>query len=155
MTSPVLPPAPADPTSLASGDYTSAIILNRIFALLSNMITPLQNAAAAQADRLNFDSQWQKAYTDVMSQVPTFQESSGPFAPGSANNTTAQNQLSNLNTLNSNYIQDLQNRQSLVSDDAKALQSDVNQSNDAVNSQTSLGTAILQELGTLIQGMFQ
>ena len=48
----------------------------------------------------------------------------------------------------------MQSRQALVGDDAKALQSNVNQSNDAVTQQSNLGTAILQELSTLLSEIF-
>lgn len=155
MTSPVTPAAPADPTSLAVGNYTSTVILNRIFNLILTMITSLQNVAAAQANRLTFMGQWQSAYTDAMSQIHTFIKDGNPnqaFTDGSSASATRRDDL---NRLNSNFIQTMQNRQSVVSDDAKALQSNVNQSNDAVNQQSNLGTAILQELSTLLSAIFR
>jgi hypothetical protein len=151
--SPVTPAAPTDPTSLAIGDYTSTIILNRIFSLLVKMTTSLQNVAAAQAARLNFMSQWQSAYTDVMSQVHTFVKGDGlAFSSTSSSDATTRDDM---NRLNSNFIQTLQNRQSVVSDDAKALQSNISQSNDAVNQQLNLGVAILQELSGLLPAIFR
>ena len=155
MTSPVTPAAPVDPTSLAVGNYTSTIILNRIFLLILNMITSLQKTAAAQANRLTFMGQWQSSYTDAMSQIHTFVKDGNPlhaFTDGSSASATRRDDL---NRLNSNFIQTMQNRQSVVSDDAKALQSNVNQSNDAVNQQSNLGTAILQELSTLLSSIFR
>lgn len=153
MTTPVTPPAPPDPTSLAPANYTSTIILNRIFKLVLNMITSLQNVAAAQASRLKFMSSWQAAYTDAMSQVHTFIQGDGKaFSGTGSGDITARDDL---NRFNASLIQTMQNRQSIVSDDAKALQSNVNQSNDAVNQQSNLGTAILQELGTLLQSIFK
>lgn len=153
MTVPVTPAPPADPTSLQTGNYTSTIILNRIFKLLLTMITSLQNVAASQASRLKFMSQWQSAYTDAMSQIHTFiKGGGGAFSGTSSADATARDDL---NRLNANFTQTLQNRQSVVSDDAKALQSNVNQSNDAVNQQANLGTAILQELGTLLATIFK
>lgn len=153
MTTPVTPTPPVDTSSISSANYTSTIILNRIFSLVLNMITSLQNAAAAQANRLTFMSQWQSAYTDAMSQIHTFTKgSSGAFT---GNDSASAVHRDDMNRLNSNFIQTLQNRQSVVSDDAKALQSNVNQSNDAVNQQSNLGTAIIQELGTLLSAIFK
>jgi len=150
---PVTPPPPVDNTNLASADFTSTVILNRIFDLILTMITSLQNAAAAQANRLTFMSQWQSAYTDAMSQIHTFAQGDGlAFSSNDSSNAVHRNDM---NQLNSNYIQTLQNRQSVVSDDAKALQSNVDQSNDAVNQQSNLGTAIIQELGTLLSTIYQ
>lgn len=154
MTLPVLPPPPPDPTSLASANYTSTIILNRIFKLILGMISTLQNVAAAQAARLKFMSSWQSAYTDAMSQIHTFIKGDTAHAFGGTSSADATTR-DDLNRLNSSYTQTLQNRQSIVSDDAKALQSNVNQSNDAVNQQSNLGTAILQELGSLLQVLFK
>lgn len=153
MTTPVTPTPPPDSSSISSSNFTSTIILNRIFDLILNMITSLQDVAAAQAHRLTFMSQWQSAYTDAMSQIHTFVKGDGKAF--SANDSASAVSRDDMNRLNSNFIQTLQNRQSIVSDDAKALQSNVNQSNDAVNQQSNLGTAILQELGTLLSTIFK
>lgn len=140
-----------DATELTSGRFTQTGILNNIFELVLNMTTIMQSAAAAQAGRLTFMAKWQKAYTDVMSQVPTFTQGGTYFGGADPNTTTLRNSLNN--SL-SNLTQKLQNRQSVVSDDAKALQSNVNQTNDAVNAQSNLGTSIIQELSTLVGAIF-
>lgn len=151
MTQPVNFVPPGDPTELAPGHYTQSGILNDIFNQILQMTTSLQQVAAAQANRLNILTQWQKAYTDLMAQVPTFSEAGGAFHGSS---TSISKTRDDLNRLNAAFTQTLQNRQSVVSDDAKALQSSVNQSNDAVNQQSNLGTAILQELSTLLGTIF-
>jgi hypothetical protein len=153
MTQPVTPTYPADPTSLGSAGYTSTIILNDIFDLVVEMTTSLQNVAAAQAERLNFLTDWQKAYTDALAQVHTFIKNNGDSID--ANNSSEAQARDDLNRLNSNLIQTMQNRQSVVSDEAKALQSNVNQSNDAVNQQSNLGTAIIQELSSLLSAIYK
>lgn len=142
---------PYDPTSLSPGKYTESGILNNIFNEIINMTTTLQDAAASQANRLNILSTWQSAYTNAMSQVPSFTYTSGPFT---ASNTTNMNIRNDLNRIASAETQTMQNRQSVVSDDAKALQSNVNQSNDAVNAQSNLGTSIIQEMSTLLSSIF-
>jgi len=153
MTSPVLPPAPTDPTNLKSGNYTSTVILNRIFSLIIDITKALQNVAAAQAARLNFLSQWQSAYTDVMAQIHTFVKGDG-FAFSGTDSASATSR-DDMNRLNSNFLQTLQNRQSVVADDGKALQSNIAQSNDAVNQQLNLGIAVLQELSGLLPAIFR
>jgi len=153
MTTPVNSNVPVDTTSLAGGDYTSTIILNTVFNQLVNMLTPLQDSAAAQANRLTFLSNWQQAYTNLLGQLPTFIANDGTFISGTS--SADMNARDDLNKINANYTQTLQNRQSVVSDAAKSLQSVVSQSNDAVNQQSSLGTSIIQELSTLLSTVYQ
>lgn len=143
---------PVDPSSLAPANYSSTIILNNIFKLILKMTTSLQNAAAAQADRLSFYTQWQKAYTAALAQVHTFIKGNADTVGGGG--STFATARDDLNRLNATLTQTMQNRQSVVSDDAKALQSNVNQSNDAVNQQSNLGTAVIQELGTLLSSIY-
>ena len=153
MTLPVTPAPPPDPTSLRVGNYTSTIILNRIFSLIIDITKSLQNVAASQASRLKFMSQWQSAYTDAMAQIHTFVKGDGlAFSSTSSADATSRDDM---NRLNSNFIQTLQNRQSVVADDAKALQSNLTQSNDAVNQQLNLGIAILQQLSSLLPAIFK
>jgi len=150
---PVLPIPPADPTSLQYGNYTSTIILNRIFKLILGMLPSLQNAAASQASRLKFLSQWQAAYTDAMSQIHTFVKGDGKAFSGT--DDAAATARDDMNRYNSQLLTTLQNRQSVVGDDAKALQSNVSQSNDAVNQQSNLGTAIIQEMSSLLSAIYR
>lgn len=155
---PSSPPLPSlanveDKTSLASGNYVKVLILDQIFKLLIQMIGTLQNVAAAQAERLNFLSQWQKAYTDVMNQIHTFIKAGNDrISFGGSSNASQRNDL---NQLNSTYTQNLQNQRSVISDDAKALQSNVSQSNDAVNQQSNLATAIIQQMSTILGSIFR
>lgn len=150
MTGPVLPPAPPDTTRLAPGNFTSSVILNRIFKLIGSVLTTMQNVAAAQANRLTILSSWQSAYSSMMNQIHTFTAGNGDKGIDDPNNTTQTTTRGDLNKLNSSLIQTMQNRQSIVGDAAKALQSNVSQSNDAVNQQATVGTSILQDLNTLI-----
>lgn len=153
MTLIVQPPTPPhDPTNLTGSNLTSTIILNNILNLVIKMTSSLQAAAAAQAGRLQFMTAWQKAYTDAMNQIHTFVNGNNDFiGGGSSDNATSRDSL---NRFNSNMTQVMQNRQSVITDDAKALQSNVQQSNDAVNQQANLGTSILQDMSTLMGTMF-
>lgn len=148
----VNPVDPVDTTSLAPGKYTRTIILNRIFDLIRKMLATMQNVATVQADRLTFLTQWQKGYTDVMNQIKVFTKGDTTVASGIINDDTIRGDL---NRLNAQYTETLRNKRSVISDDAKALQSNVNQSNDAVNQQSSMGTSIMQTLSTLLSSIFR
>jgi dsDNA-specific endonuclease/ATPase MutS2 len=159
MTVPPVTPPPVtadnaiDETSLAPGNYVRTLILNDIFKLLIRVVTTLQSLATTQAERLTFLTQWQKAYTDLQNQIHTFVQGNGDGIQG--DNEDASNARSDLNRLNSTFTQQLQNQQSVVSDDAKALQSNVNQSNDAVNNLSNFTTSIIQELSTILGSIFR
>lgn len=146
-------PTAIDNTSLASGHYIKTLIMDRIFKLLIQMVNTLQGVAAAQAARLNFLTQWQKAYTDLQNQIHTFIQNNGDYISGGGSD--ASNARDDLNRVNSTYVQNLQNQNSVISDDAKALQSNVNQSNDAVNQQSDIATSILQEMTTILGTIFK
>ena len=149
MSGPITPVYSPGTSSISSADFGSVLILNKIFNLILSMISILQSVGASQASRLSLYSTWQKEYTDATAQIPTLVSGEYPFS------SISSDKRGDLNRVNSNAIATLQNRQSVVSDDAKALQSNVNQSNDAVNQQSNLGTAILQELNTLIGAIFK
>jgi len=139
-----------DPTSLSAGHFSETGILNNIFKEVMGMTHVLQSAAAAQANSLTVDTQWQQAYTARMGEVPTF-TGTGHFGGSSTSQISLRGQL---NQLNASYTQTLQNRQSVVSDNAKSLQSNVSQTNDAVNAQSNLGTAVLQNMATILSSMY-
>lgn len=145
------PVDPLDQTNLTTSNFhTGTEILNNIFNQLLNVTTSLQNVATAQAATLNIYTQIQQAYTQKLADVHTFVAGSTDFIGG----TDATSARSSLNQLNASYTTNLTNQQSIYSDDAKTLQSNVNQSNDAVSQQSNLGTSILQEMGTLLSSMF-
>lgn len=149
MTTPV---DPVDTTSLAPAKYNKTIILNRIFELILKMLGTMQNVATAQADRLTFLTQWQKGYTDKMNQVKVFLKDDSTV---STNLTADDTTRGNLNQLNSQLTEKLRNQSSIVSDESKATQGTVNQSNDAVNQQSTMGTSILQELSTILSSIYR
>lgn len=142
MTTPVSNTEETDPTSLASANYTSTNILSTTFNLLSDMLNSVQNVAAVQAEGLQFYTNWQTWYTTRMAEVPTL----GTTGVLGGNQTEA----GDANQENTTLIQTMQNRQSVVSDATKQIQTVVNQSEQAATSQADLGTTMLQELGTLL-----
>ncbi len=134
--------------------FCKTLILDRVFDLLVKMIGVLQNAAVAQSNRVNFLSEWQKSYTDAMDQVHSFATRNGDAYDNPDDDSDA-DLMSSLNRSNSIYTTTMQNRRSVVSDDAKSLQTTVNQTSDAVNNQSSLATSFLQELSTLLSTVFR
>lgn len=142
------------PTTLESADAHNTLILDRIFALVASMVGTMQTVTAAQASRLVLLSQWQKSYTDALSQMHTFLVGDGtPLGvglPSSADTRTALN-----DQINAPLREIAQNNRSIVSDDARALQSNVNQSNDSVTQQTDTATTIIQELSTMLSAIFR
>jgi len=141
------------PTSVDTSETKKTIILDDIFQLLIQLITSVQNCAAAQANRLTFLTQWQQAYTDLQNQVPTFTEGDGTsIGGGSDRDANARNEA---NKIGSTYTTQLQAWTNIVSDTAKSMQSSINQSNDAVNQQSDMATTFIQDLQTVINAIFK
>jgi hypothetical protein len=109
-------------------------VIDRILRLLIEMVDVIQRIAASQAERLTFLTSWQRAYTDLLSQIPVF---------------TNANVRDALNQKIEPFQESIRSQRSLVQDDSKAIQSVINQSQDAANQQTNIGTALLQQLSTI------
>lgn len=150
-------------SSLSSGGFQKTIILNQIFVLVASMLNTMQRVAAIQANRLQILTQWQQAFTNELSQIHVFLQSDGTTLadkPQTAGNTdpnaskkaTIRQELNN--NINSINQTNLQNQQSVIADDAKALQSNLNQSNDQVSQQANLGTTIIQDLQTILSAIY-
>lgn len=146
--------APESPTSLKPAKFGKVLILNRVFAALVDMTQALQQVAATQAERLDFLSKWQQAYTDEMNQVHVFAANNGDTVDDPSD-TAIGNFRSDMNQQNSTYTEEMRSNREIVSDDAKGLQSYVNQSNDAVQQQTNMATAIIQEFSTILAALYR
>lgn len=162
-----------DDTNNSWGNFGQPLTLNKIFKLLVLMVDVLQKTAAAQANRLNFLTAWQKAYTDEMNQIHAFVGGNGDASntptlkPGdpkinwtfggldSSGSKQATAMRQDLNTTNTTYTQQMQANSQVIANDAKQLQTQVNESNDAVQSQTDMATSILQQLSTILTSIYQ
>lgn len=138
---------PTDFTSLSSQNAKKTLIINDIYALIHSMVESIQKVAAAQATRLVLLTEWQKAYSDSLTMVPTFLQNE--YEKIDSGNRAA------MNTQGQQLIQNMQTQQALVGDDAKALQSNINQSNDAVSQQANMAQSLLQELNTILAAIFK
>ncbi len=140
--------------SVTTDQTKRVIVLNRIFNLLVLMIQILQDVAAAQAERLTFLSNWQKGYTDLISQIRTFTREDGTVI-GNDTSDEGSDLRSGLNQKMMNAREKLSAWRSVVGDEAKALQSRLNQSTDAVNQQANMATAIIQQLTTILAAIYK
>lgn len=138
--------------SSAYGNGDKAFILTRIFSLLVEMVESLQKVAASQSNRLLILGNWQKAYTELQNKIIYVTNQDGRVNADLGNNDDRRNDF---NTLNSTYTETIKARKSGVGDDAKNLQTQINQSTDAVNQQTSMATAILQQLAAIFGAIFK
>lgn len=131
--------------TLANNSASEVAVIDRILRLLIEMVGILQNISASQADRLTFLTNWQRAYTELLSDVPVFTTagSSGPLRVSEA-------VRDELNAKIGPYQENIRANRSLVQDDSKAMQSVINQSQDAANQQTNIGSSILQQLSTIV-----
>jgi hypothetical protein len=161
------------------GSGRKLAILDNIFLLIVQLIGTLQNVAAAQSQRLTFLSQWQSAYVSLQNQIHSFYKGNGDFVDGSGaksgdkvyspdwyvkgadsagcGDLTRSNNVRDAlnNTINANLTQVIQNNRGQVSDTAKAMQSTVNTTSDAVNQQSNMATTILQQLESLLNAIFK
>lgn len=148
-----VPPVP-DPgdSSIASANFNQTARIDQVFLQLVNLIGVLQSIAISQSERLNFLTAWQRAYTNLMNQVPVFTSTSSVFGGTS---TEEGNIRDEVNRVNSTYLEQLRSRNSIISDDAKSLNSNISQTNDMVTQFGNMATAFLQELSTILATIYR
>lgn len=148
----------AAPTTSSVGDSVKrAHIIDIVIQLIIKMIGTLQKVAAMQSDRLRVLTNWQSAYTDLQSQVPTFTQGDGTIFGRSdlTSKDEAQKARDQANNFNQTMTETIRSRRTTVQDDAKVLQSNINQSNDSANDQASTATALIQTLSTLLGAIYR
>lgn len=138
-----------DPTSLHPGKYLMGIIMSRVINLLIIMVKTMQKVAVEQSQKLSFFSQMQNANTAQMNSVHTFVlNNSDPTyisARGDEQNTNRQA----LNQSNSTYIEQIRANNNLIANTAKQIQTNVNQTQDAVNQQSNMLTSLIQQIRSI------
>lgn len=140
---------------LTDSYHYKTIILNQIYALIAAMIQSTQEVAAVQASRLTLLTQWQQAYSNSLAEIPTFTRidvNAGGSGASQSDWDTARGSLNSVT--NATFRNLLQTDQGIVGDAAKGLQSNINQSNDAVSQQASMATSIIQELQSILGVIF-
>jgi hypothetical protein len=129
------------------------LVIDRILRLLISMIDVLQRISAVQANRLSFLTEWQRAYTDQLTDVPQY--TAGDGTPLESNATHAKNWRSDVNSRMQSVTEKIRAWRGEVQDQAKALQSSINASQDAANQQTQMATSLLQQLSTILAQIFR
>lgn len=123
-------------------------IIFRLFRLVVDMIETIQNATAAMAERLSFFTKLQKAYTDLIGNIPKYTKDDIAIGVNNDNRDS-------INDTMGQATETMRSFRSLVTDDSKQLQSTVNQLNEGVNQQANLATAILQQMSGILQSIFR
>lgn len=151
---PYAPPIVSDDTtSLAAGDYTSTGIFERVYFALVSFITVLQSTAAAQAGRLQLLASWQAAYTNLAAQVPIFLQ--GDSSPFGGTGTDQGPIRSDVNQFNALLTESLRNKRTLITDDSNSMQTNINQTTNAVDNASNMATALNQELKTILASIYR
>lgn len=147
----------APTTSSVGQSFKKVVIIDQILRLIIQMIGTLQKVAAMQSDRLRILTLQQSAYTTMITQVPVFTQGDGSIF-GRTDLTSkeeAQKARDQANNYNQTLTETIRSRRTTVQDDAKTLQSNINQSNDSANDQASTATALLQTMSTLLGAIFR
>ena len=142
--------SPSQAVTSVGATTSKTMILNRIFALLVDMIESLQKVTSSQSDRLRVFTEWQTAYGALQNQVHYITKDDPNATLGDDDS-----RRSEYNSYNATLIETIKARKSAVGDDAKNLQTQINQSNDTVNQQVSMATSILQELANILSAIYK
>jgi hypothetical protein len=144
-----------DSSSLHPGKYLAGLILNRVYRLLSKMVESLQNTAVAQAERLEVMTDWQNAYNTKKSSIHSFVSNNTDPGYISGTDTSLNTKREDLNNVNSNYTEQMRANSNIISDDAKALQTVINQTQDAVNKASNMATSLVQQFSTILSAIYR
>lgn len=144
-------------TSSVGQSFKKVVILDQILRLIIKMIGTLQKVASMQSDRLRILTLQQSAYTTLLTQVPVFTQGDGTIfgTSGLTSKDDAQKARDQANNYNQTLTETIRSRRTTVQDDAKVLQSNLNQSNDSANDQASTATALLQTMSTLLGAIYR
>ncbi len=144
-----------DETSLHAGKYLLGLTLNRVYILLSRMIESMQNVAVAQSNRLEVLTDWQNAYNAKKNSVHSFIQSNGDAYDLGKNDSDINTLRQDLNNANSNYVEQMKSNSGIVSDDAKAMQTIINQTQDNVKKASDMATSLVQQFSTIASSIFR
>lgn len=146
-------------TTVGTPATKRVLVIDRVLRLLILMIDIMQRISASQAQRLTFLTNWQQAYTDLITQVPQFAQGDGTPLGGAAgqDDTGAMKAFRNkdANPHMQAVLEKVRARRSSVQDEAKQTQTTINSSQDAANQQTQMATSLLQQLSTILSQIFR
>lgn len=126
-------------TMLANSGPKLAILWS-LFFLILEMIQSIQKVTAIEAQRLGYLTNYQKAYTELISQIPTLTNGQ-PFSSSFTGTANAKLQA---------FAENLRSFRGVQTDESKGLQSSVNGLNESGNQQANLATDLLQQMSSLL-----
>jgi len=161
-------------TSLDQAGFSNVAIIGQVYNGILDVINDLQSLTLAQANRLNFYSDYSEAYTNEIYNVPFLLPNDGTpidlaadpastiatgtgsqdVATGPSPAVQASTFRQQADTAANQWVQNLQNFRSEVTSQAQNQQSVVQSSNSAVNQETNFATFILQMISQLLQSIF-
>lgn len=141
-------------TTVSTGTARRTLVLDRILRLLIEVIDVLQRVSAAQAQRLNFLTAWQSAYTEMLVNVPQYAQGDGsPLSHQNDDSKLFRNEV--VNPHMQSILENVRAKRSAVQDEAKQLQTSINSSQDAANQQTQMATALLQQISGILSQIYR
>jgi hypothetical protein len=160
------------PGSSISGTGSEALlVLNRVLELLIKLVQSLQNVGIVQAQRLTYYTNFQNAYTGMISEVPVFtagqqltrinpngttSQFASPIGKTGSKSTDAGNARNDINSAFNGLMTDnIRSLRDIQENNAKQLQSNINTTNDAVNQQTDMVSTFLQQLSTMLSSILK
>lgn len=152
-------------------DVQNVSVLNILYNGLASMVEGVQQLTIAQATDLNFYSNNQEDYTDLIQKVPyiirapSLDTSGGvgnisnspqiiDTGPLAASGQSASNMRADFNALTNQYVESLRSYRSNMQDMGNQFQAAFSVSNQAVNSEISIATQILQLVNTVANAIF-
>jgi hypothetical protein len=139
-------------SSAALTDSDQLTVIWKVFNLCVQVIANLETLSTVASGQLNFLTNYQEAYTNLMAQIPVF--TAGDGSPFGGTDSTSAEARQELNPKNQTLTQNLQSYRDLLGDQAQTVQSNLNQLNQSVNQQSSLCDSILQEMNTILSSIF-
>jgi hypothetical protein len=132
-------------------------VMSRILHLLMSFVTSIQNIAIAQTESLSFLTKFQNAYTELQMQISTFtQDGKTPLGQKDAEGKTdLSNARNDLNTQMGIKADEVRTLRGIQENTAKKMQSQINTSNDAVNSMTDMITRFIEQTRELTSTVFR
>lgn len=130
-------------------------IINRIYALIAEMIEVIQKTTAAQADQLKVLSVLQGEMTNMISKAPILTSSSDGELGDSDTDDNQSTLRDELNSVITAWTDTIRAQRDFIKSQAQTQQTNVNNSNDAVNQQASMATALIQQQSTLLSAIYR
>lgn len=141
--------------SMMGPSSAKVAIINRIYALIAAMIQIVQKTTAAQADQLKVLSVLQGEMTNLISAAPILTSSSDGELGDSDTDENQSTLRDELNSVITAWTDTIRAQRDFIKSQAQTQQTNVNNSNDAVNQQASMATALIQQQSTLLSAIYR